>query len=97
MEAIELIDWILITFKLKDKLKLKLEEIMDFLIENKNNANQNFKFLTIIMNYPNFKKILTFPLSTKIAQTNTKIYIYIYIYIICQTKKINCNYIKQKS
>ena len=72
MEAIKLINWILITFKLKDKLKLKLEEIMDFLIENKNNANQNFKFLTIIMNYPNFKKILTFPLSTKIAQTNTK-------------------------
>ena len=56
MEAIELIDWILITFKLKDKLKLKLKEIMNFLIENKNNANQNSKFLTNITNYPNSKK-----------------------------------------
>ena len=29
---------------------------MNFLIENKNNANQNSKFLTIIMNYQNSKK-----------------------------------------
>ena len=65
MEAIELIDWILITFKLKDKLKLKLEEIMDFLIENKNNANQNFKFLTIIMNYPNSKNNPNFSIINK--------------------------------
>ena len=64
---------------------------MNFLIENKNNANQNSKFLTIIMNYPNSKKILTFSLSTKIAQTNTK-----KKNLICQTKQINCNYIKQK-
>ena len=63
---------------------------MNFLIENKNNPNQNSKFLTIITNYLNSKKILTFPLLTKIAQTNTK-------KLICQTKKINCNYITQKS
>ena len=63
---------------------------MDFLIENKNNANQNSKFLTIITNYLNSKKILTFPLLTKIAQTNTKKLIY-------QTKKMNCNHIRQKS
>ena len=56
MEAIELINWILITFKLKDKLKLRLEEIMDFLIENQNNTNQYSKFLTIITNYLNSKK-----------------------------------------
>ena len=56
MEAIELINWILITFKLNDKLKLKLKEIMNFLIENQNNANQYSKFLTIITNYLNSKK-----------------------------------------
>ena len=54
MESIELINWILITSKLKDKLKLK--EIMNFLIENQNNANQNSKFFTIITNYLNSKK-----------------------------------------
>ena len=68
MEAIELINWILITFKLKDKLKLKLKKIMNFLVENKNNANQNSKFLTIITNYLNSKKILTFPLLTKLPK-----------------------------
>ena len=41
---------------------------MNFLIENKNNANQNSKFLTIITNYPNSKKIMTFPLSTKLLK-----------------------------
>ena len=54
MESIELINWILITSKLKDKLKLK--EIMNFLIEKQNNTNQNSKFLTIITNYLNSKK-----------------------------------------
>ena len=65
MESIELINWILITFKLKDKLKLKLKEIMNFLIENKNNANQNSKFLTIIMNYPNSKNNPNFSIINK--------------------------------
>ena len=64
-------------------------EIMNFLIENQNNANQYSKFLTIITSYLNSKKLLTFPLFTKkIAQTNTK-------KLICQTKKINCNHSEQ--
>ena len=47
---------------------MKLKEIMKFLIENQNSANQNSKFLTIITNYPNSKKIMTFPLSTKLPK-----------------------------